>query len=106
MIYHRQQVQAVAMRPGLQRKTMATTEKLMLAEFSAEAGTVVPVHTHPNEQVGYVVRGQVKMTIAGVDYELEAGDSYAIPAGVPHGAVFLTQAVVVDVFTPPREDYR
>lgn len=106
MIIRHLNVPGVTMLPGLLRKTMATTGKLMLAEFTATAGTVVPVHTHPNDQVGYVVRGKVKMTIEGTDHYLEAGDSYAMPAGVPHGAEFLTEAAVIDVFTPPREDYR
>jgi quercetin dioxygenase-like cupin family protein len=78
----------------------------MIAEFRARAGVEVPLHAHPHEQVGYVVSGQVELTIGGDTARCGPGDSYTMPGGVQHGARFLTESVVIDCFSPPREDYR
>lgn len=96
--------QVVAL-PGIHRRTMATTPGTMLCEFTLEKGSTVPTHAHRHEQIGYVVSGRVRMTIAGVARDLGPGDAYAIPGDVPHSADALETSVVVDVFTPQREDY-
>lgn len=91
--------------PGVWRRTMTTTPGLMLCEFTLEKGSTVPTHSHRHEQIGYVISGRVRMTIAGVARDLVPGDAYAIPGDVPHSADALERSVVVDVFTPQREDY-
>jgi quercetin dioxygenase-like cupin family protein len=92
--------------PGLLRRTLAQSEKLMLCEFTFDTHVEVPIHTHPNEQVGYVAEGRVEMTIEGQKYELKKGDSYCAPSNVPHGAFTLEPTIIVDTFYPPREDYK
>jgi quercetin dioxygenase-like cupin family protein len=92
--------------PGLIRRTIATGERMMLVEVRAQSGVVLPTHIHPHEQVGYVVSGEMVMTIEGVENVVRAGDSYAIGSDIPHSARFLVKTVVIDVFSPPREDYR
>ncbi len=92
--------------PGLQRKTLATSETLMICEFTFDANVEVPTHSHPHEQVGYVAEGYVVMTIDGKKYELHKGDSYLAPSNVPHGALTLEPTIIIDTFCPPREDYR
>lgn len=91
--------------PGVHRRTMTTTPRTMLCEFTLDEGSVVPMHSHPHEQIGYVVQGRVRMTVGGVARVCGPGDAYAIPGDVPHMAEALERSVVVDVFTPPREDY-
>lgn len=95
----------VNMLPGLIRRTLATSQALMICEFTFEPGVTIPLHTHPHEQVGYVVKGRVEMTIAGHTETLTAGDSYCAPSNVPHCALTLEPTIIIDTFNPPREDY-
>jgi quercetin dioxygenase-like cupin family protein len=106
MIYRNAEATPVEMLPGLVRRTLAEGESMLVCEFTFAAGVQVPNHTHPHEQVGYVVSGRVRMTIDGESTELGPGDSYRAPSNVPHGALTLEPSVVVDTFSPPREDYR
>lgn len=62
-------------------------------------------HTHPHEQIGYVISGKYLLTIDDKEYELNAGDSYTIPANKTHLFKVLKSGEVIDVFTPIREDY-
>jgi quercetin dioxygenase-like cupin family protein len=96
----------VAMATAINRRTMATTDEAMLCEFFLEHGAVVPEHSHMNDQVGYIVFGRMQMTIGGQTRELHPGDSYAIPGGVKHSALALADTLAIDVFSPPRNDYR
>lgn len=91
--------------PGLTRRTLGTTDGMMLVEWRAEAGVGLPAHSHPHEQVGYCVSGEVVITIGGREAHCEPGDSWAVPGGVEHSAVFPVASIVVDIFAPPREDY-
>lgn len=106
MIFLNKDAKSVNMLPGIIRKTLAQGQSLMLCEFKFDAHVEIPIHTHPHEQVGYLVEGHVEMTIGGVKYELKKGDSYYAPSDVPHGAFTLEPSVIVDTFYPPREDYR
>ncbi|NWF70346.1 MAG: cupin domain-containing protein [Chloroflexi bacterium] len=101
-----QDVQRVEMLKGVHRRTMATTDEAMLCEFFLAREAIVPTHQHMNDQVGYVVSGEVEMTIGGVVRVCGAGDTYAIPGGILHSARALSDALVIDVFSPPRNDYR
>jgi quercetin dioxygenase-like cupin family protein len=96
----------VEMLPGIIRRTLITTDKLMICEFSFKPGAMIPSHSHSHEQVGYVVSGKVIMTIDGKDFELISGDSYAAPSNIVHSAKILDETIIIDTFSPPREDYR
>ena len=91
--------------PGLRRKVMAYNDKLFLAEHQMSKGWVGTVHCHPHEQVVYVVRGHLKVTCQRKTFEVRAGDSFVVRGGVEHGASALEDSLVIDVFTPCREDY-
>ena len=91
--------------PGLTRKVMAYNDKLFLAEHQMIKGWVGTVHSHPHDQVVYVVRGHLRVSSQGKTFELRSGDSFVVRGGVEHGASALEDSVVVDVFTPCREDY-
>jgi quercetin dioxygenase-like cupin family protein len=68
--------------------------------------TVVDEHQHPNEQMGVVLRGSLRFTVGAETQQLNVGDTYVIPGGVPHHVVAGPEgAVVVDVFSPVREDW-
>ena len=99
------QVKQVKMAPGVRRRTLAHGSSMLLAEFTLAQGSGVGTHTHPHDQVGYVVSGSMQLTVGDEARTYRAGDSYYIPGDIPHSAVTPEDAVVVDVFCPPREDY-
>lgn len=96
----------VEMLPGVHRRTMAVTDEEMLCEFYLERDLVVPEHSHMNDQVGYVIFGKIELTIGSIVQVCAPGDSYAIPGGVVHHARAVVDSLVIDVFSPPRNDYR
>lgn len=90
---------------GVNFMLLSHGEKSMVTKMLYKITDNVPIHTHPNEQSGYVVSGKYRLKLNGHDEILEAGDSYTIPANVQHSLEILESGEVVDVFTPPREDY-
>ncbi len=100
------EVEPVEMMPDVLRRTLATGERTMMVHVTLGRGSTVPRHRHPHEQVGYVVGGRIRMTIGEAAHELEMGQSYLIPSNVEHEATALTDCVVLDIFSPPREEYR
>jgi quercetin dioxygenase-like cupin family protein len=78
---------------------------LNLVELVPDA--VVQLHSHPHEQLGIVLSGEITMRIEGVDYPLGPDGAYQIPGGVEHGArAGPGGCKVLDIFHPVREDYR
>lgn len=106
MIYRNSDATPVTMKPGLVRRTLISGPNMMICEFTFDAGVDIPSHAHHHEQVGYVVKGRVKMTIDGQSFDLKSGDSYCAPSNIPHGALTLEPTIIIDTFNPPREDYR
>ncbi len=96
----------IEMLPGVHRRTMATTDEAMLCEFFLQRESQVPPHSHMNDQVGYVVYGRIEMTIGDEVRTCLQGDSYAIPGGIVHSTRTIIDSLVIDVFSPPRDDYR
>ncbi len=79
----------------------------MLNLITFEPGAVVPLHSHPHEQLGIVIRGEQVLVVGGVEHALGPLDAYSIPGGVEHSAHCGPDgALVLDVFQPVREDYR
>jgi len=99
-------VEPVEMVPGLWRRTLSWGERLMVVQVTLEEGVVVPAHRHPHEQITYVVEGELSMDVEGRTYVLGAGDSLLFPGDVEHGATALKRTLVIDTFSPPREDYK
>ena len=91
--------------PGIRRKTLAHGDATLLTEFRLEAGAVLPVHDHPQEQTGYLVAGRLRLTVGDETRDMSPGDSWSIPGDFPHGGVALEDTVAVEVFSPVREDY-
>ena len=90
---------------GLTRLVGAYNDKLFLAEHYMEKGWVGAAHSHPHEQIVYVISGHLKVTCAGKTFDVRAGDSFVVRGGVEHQASAVEAAHVIDVFTPCREDY-
>lgn len=101
-----QEAPQVEMLSGVYRRTMGTTDEAMLCEFFLQRDAIVPPHNHKNDQVGYVIYGKIEMLIGTEKRICCPGDSYAIPGGITHSAKALVDSLVIDSFSPPRDDYR
>ena len=91
--------------PGVRLKTLVYGDKTLLVEFRLTAGHTLPRHAHIYEQTGYLVSGRVRFTIGDETMEVAPGDSWCVPGDVEHSADVLEDAVIVEVFSPVREDY-
>ena len=94
----------ITMVPGIRRRTVAAGEQMMQMLVILDAGSHLPEHQHPHEQITHMLRGRLRLTVAGVPHELVAGQSLCIPGGALHSADTLEDALVIDTFSPPRED--
>lgn len=95
----------VEMVPGVIRRTLVYGDRTSLHQIQMAPGSVVPRHTHPHEQIGYVASGRVRFELGDEVRELAAGDGYCVPANVPHGVTALEESVCVDIFSPVRTEY-
>jgi len=80
----------------------------MAANVELARGCVVPKHAHVHEQITYVLEGWLRLTVGddGAEtYDLRPGDVIHLPSNVPHGAEALDETRVIDLFSPPREDW-
>lgn len=91
---------------GIPFDLLATGERLMITRMRYQAGMTVATHAHEHEQAGYVISGRYRQTAAGIVTNLNPGDSYVIAGGIQHAMDVLDGGHIIDVFTPPREDYR
>ncbi|WP_338871131.1 cupin domain-containing protein [Spirosoma sp. SC4-14] len=90
---------------GVKRKIMTYDANLMMVKVAFETGGIGTPHQHPHTQMSYVESGAFAITIAEETKTLRTGDAYYIPPDVWHGAVCLEAGILVDVFTPMREDF-
>jgi len=89
----------------LLKRQLVVGEKVMIARVLLDKGCVVPLHSHHNEQVTYILEGALKFCLNGEEVVVRAGEVLCIPPNVPHEAVALEDTVDLDIFTPPREDW-
>jgi quercetin dioxygenase-like cupin family protein len=90
---------------GIRRKLLTYNGELMLLRIAFAAGAVGAPHSHPHIQCSVVESGAFDVTIGGRTERLRAGDSFIVPSQALHGAVCVEAGVLVDVFTPMREDF-
>ena len=90
---------------GLIRKLMGYDEQLMLLEIKFKAGSIGYQHKHIHSQTSYVVSGVFEVTINGVSQILRAGDGFYVEPDVLHGAVCIEDGILIDTFSPMRQDF-
>ncbi|MCR5209156.1 MAG: cupin domain-containing protein [Lachnospiraceae bacterium] len=91
---------------GTLRKVLAYSDNIMNVELRFEKGAVGAMHSHPHEQIGYVIEGTLIYKEEGkADVTLNAGDTYLVPSNVMHGIECVTDVKLLDIFTPMREDF-
>ena len=91
---------------GAERRVLSHGGGLMLVQFTFTAGITAPMHKHPHEQIGYVVSGALDLMMDGHQTQrLTAGCSYYVPPDTLHGVHVHEPTVLVDAFTPARDDF-
>jgi quercetin dioxygenase-like cupin family protein len=86
-------------------RKLAWDGEIMLGLTEVQQGYVVPVHSHPNEQVTWVMSGRWRFQLEGRTVDVGPGEMIFIPANVPHTAEAVETLVAYDIFTPVRQDW-
>jgi quercetin dioxygenase-like cupin family protein len=91
---------------GIQIKTLVLGEATLMTKFKLSKSTLVPRHSHPCEQTGYLISGNIILHIEEKKYEMKKGDSWCIHKNISHQADVREDSIVLEIFSPPREDYK
>lgn len=91
--------------PGIKRQTTAHGRTMYQMNARLAAGSKMPEHQHPQEQIVHVLAGRMKLIVEGEPHELKTGDSYYLASNIPHGVETMEETHVLDTFSPPREEY-
>ncbi|MEM7345029.1 MAG: cupin domain-containing protein [Chloroflexota bacterium] len=97
-------VPATEMTPEINRRFI-TGEKVMSVYLSMDKGGVIPNHHHPHEQITHVISGKIEYTVGDETRVMSPGEVVFIPPNLPHTGVALEETRMIEVFSPPREDF-
>ena len=100
-----QDAAAIPLGGGVTRKVLAYLPSQMVVEVRFDQGAVGAPHTHPHTQCTYVREGEFEFTIGDQAFTVSEGDTLAFAPGEIHGCVCKRQGVLIDVFTPMRDDF-
>jgi quercetin dioxygenase-like cupin family protein len=89
---------------GILMQELGPGDRMNVLHWNMADGSVIPMHAHPHEQFGYVIRGGFKMRIDGRDATLSEGDSYFVPPNAPHTFTAIGDTEAIDVFNPIKHD--
>ncbi|NOX32941.1 MAG: cupin domain-containing protein [Deltaproteobacteria bacterium] len=90
---------------GIKMKTLVYGQNSLLTRFHLKKGSLLPRHSHPQEQTGFMVSGKMKLFIKGKAFLAEPGDTWSINGDIEHWAEIIEDSVAIEVFSPLREDY-
>jgi len=90
---------------GIQRQLFGYDDRVMMLKIKFERGAIGAIHRHPHSQVTYIESGVFDMTIDNVTKRLQKGDGYYVLPDLLHGIVCIEPGMLVDVFSPHREDF-
>jgi len=103
--FHGEEQEWEEVAPGLTRQVMGYDGQIMLVKAKFETGAIGQMHKHYHSQVTYVASGEFEMTIGDDIRIIKEGDSYYIPPHEMHGCVCRKPGILIDVFSPAREDF-
>ena len=103
-LYDWNKMEREQLNPQVARKVVHGAN-MTIARFEIQKGAVVAAHSHVHEQIATVEKGALKFLVAGEEQIVRAGQSIAFAPHVSHGGEALEDTVVVDVFSPAREDW-
>ena len=104
-VRHHGDITPIQLGGGMERRILAYEDPLMAVEVGFEAGAEGAPHTHPHTQLSYVLSGSFRYFVEEEAVILNPGDSIVVPGGAEHGTQCLEKGVLLDVFTPKREDF-
>ncbi len=82
-------------------------ERMTMAFYKLAPGAKIPEHSHPHEQLGTVLKGSLELIVEGEGKVMRSGDAYLVPPNAVHrGTCGESPAEVIEVFSPPREDFK
>lgn len=90
---------------GIKRKILAHFGNLMSVEVHFEKGAIGVLHSHPHEQLTYVLSGEFEFTIGEETRLVKAGDTLYKQPHIIHGCICQEPGVLLDLFTPQRQDF-
>jgi quercetin dioxygenase-like cupin family protein len=90
---------------GIERKIIGYDTRLMTVKVKFSKGAVALLHHHPHSQSAYIVKGKFEVNIGKEKKTLSAGDGFYVPPGIEHSVVALEEGLVIDAFSPAREDF-
>jgi quercetin dioxygenase-like cupin family protein len=90
---------------GVDFDVLAIGQKSMVTKMNFKVGDIVPFHSHPNEQSGYVISGKYLLKLKENNHLLTEGDTYSILENAEHSLEVMEKGNIIDFFTPPRQDY-
>jgi len=91
--------------PGIKRQTIASGHTMYQMLALLDAGSKMPEHRHPQEQIVHILEGRMRLIVDGTPHELSTGDSFYLASNVPHGVETIESTRVLDTFSPPRDEY-
>lgn len=101
-----EQIKSVDLGGGVTRKVLSYSENLMCCELTFKKGAVGALHSHPHEQIGYVISGAFEFEEEKAGKQIvRAGDTYYLAPNVVHGVVALEDSKLLDIFMPMRKDF-
>ena len=92
--------------PGGRRRIIGDGDKLMMVQIEFDNGAVVAAHSHPHEPATYVISGEIEFTLSGNTRTLGPSQWVLIPSNEVHSVVVKKDSILLDSFSPPREDFR
>ena len=98
-------VKGVEASPGVERRVLAYCDELMCVENVFQKGSIGAMHHHPHTQITYVASGRFRFTIGDQTREVVAGDTLLKQNDIPHCCECIEDGILVDFFTPMREDF-
>ena len=99
-------VQPIKILEGVYRRTLVYDNNLMICYFTLEKNAEVPLHTHKEHQIAYIIKGKLKFITEHRDFICKEGDNYIFGSNEKRGALILENSEVIDVFNLTREDYK
>jgi quercetin dioxygenase-like cupin family protein len=105
MIYKKDTGKPRQLMEGVQLNTLVHGAKTLMAQFHLTQGAQIPLHAHEHEQTGMLLSGKVRFKIDDEIVVFEPGDAWCIAGDVPHAADALEDSVVLEIFTPVRQEY-
>lgn len=95
----------IELAPGIKRQTIVSGSLMYQMRAQLAAGSRMPEHQHPHEQIAHVIKGRMRLIVDGEPHELGPGDAFYLRSNVMHGVETIEDTTVIDTFSPPRDEY-